>query len=51
MGIIVFVTLKMAVAPREEEAAVVVVGCLPENGVGPPVWLAVEEELELLLER
>lgn len=45
----------MAVAPGEESRDVLVIrgggggGGLPEDGVGPVVWLGLEDELEPLL--
>lgn len=45
-----FGSLETAVKPREEETAIVVGGGLPENGVDPPVWLGLEDQLKPLLE-
>lgn len=45
----VFGALEMAVTPCQEEVAIVVVRGLPENGISPPVRLALDYVLELLL--
>lgn len=46
----VFGALEMAVTPGQEEMAIVTTVCgLPENGISPPFWLALDYELEPLL--
>ena len=45
----VFGALEMAVAPGQEEVAIIVVSGLPEYGVSPPLGLALDNELEPLL--
>ena len=45
----VFGALEMAFAPCEVEVAIVIVCGLPKDGVDPPIGLALEQELKLLL--
>ena len=48
----VFGALEMAISPRQEEVVTIVTSVcgLPENSISPPLWLALDNELEPLLE-